>query len=280
MQPVALVGLGGMGKTQVALHLAHRVKENKPEYSVLWMPAFSIASFEQACTELSQKLSIQSTDKTDVKEAVRQYLDSENAGRWFLIIDDVDDMEALEGQEGEAGGILDFLPQSENGQILIITRSQKVAANVAGSATVRLPEITNEEATKLLEKSLTKDQMKNQGAVDNLLIKLSNLPLAIAQAAAYMSMTDIHILEYLRVFDKINRDMIELLSEKIRDKTHHRESQGAVTTTWIISFEQIRNTAPPAVSLLSFIACIEPSAIPLSILPKPETKQQMVNATN
>jgi MoxR-like ATPase len=92
-QRVALVGLGGVGKTQVALELAFWTKENRADWSVFWVPALSEATFEQAYTEIARELKIQRNDDQDVKESVRQYLSSEAAGRWLLVIDNADDAE-------------------------------------------------------------------------------------------------------------------------------------------------------------------------------------------
>ncbi|KAK3934880.1 hypothetical protein QBC46DRAFT_272934, partial [Diplogelasinospora grovesii] len=55
---VALVGLGGVGKTQVALELAYWARENHPEHSIFWVPALSGATFEQAYAEIAKKLAI------------------------------------------------------------------------------------------------------------------------------------------------------------------------------------------------------------------------------
>jgi KaiC/GvpD/RAD55 family RecA-like ATPase len=47
-QKMSIVGLGGTGKTQVALQFAYAVKESQPEWSIFWLPAVSMESFEQA----------------------------------------------------------------------------------------------------------------------------------------------------------------------------------------------------------------------------------------
>ena len=57
-QKLSIVGLGGTGKTQVALQFAYSVKERWPEYSILWVPALSMESFEQACASVAKALRI------------------------------------------------------------------------------------------------------------------------------------------------------------------------------------------------------------------------------
>ncbi|UPK92991.1 hypothetical protein LCI18_003926 [Fusarium solani-melongenae] len=277
-QQVALVGLGGMGKTQIALHLAHWVKDNERDHSVFWIPALSMASFKQACGKLIKKLGIQCDEQEDVKEAVRQYLGSEDAGSWFMVVDNADDMAILDGS-AETDGLLDFLPQSEAGRILFTTRSQKVAVTAARNAVVRLSEMSTEEASTFLQRSLIRsDQVLDAEVLTELLEQLTHLPLAIAQAAAYMNMNQVAVWDYLQLFRNTDQPTINLLNSRLRDKTHHDRSQGAAATTWIISFKQIRQWAPHAAYLLSFMAFIEPKAIPRSLLPKPETEQEMTEA--
>ncbi|KAJ9322858.1 hypothetical protein DTO027B5_2900 [Paecilomyces variotii] len=278
-QQVALVGLGGIGKTQVALHLAHWVKDNYSEYSVLWVPALSMASFEQACTELVKQLNIQRRENEDTKELVRQHLSLKSAGSWLLIIDNIDDIDLFDGPRQRRDGIFDYLPESDGGRILFTTRSQEVAVAAAGSAIVRLREMAQEEAIGFLKKSLiSKDQLQDDKVVAKLLGKLNYIPLAIAQAAAYMNVNQIPITEYLGLLEKKDKDAIEALSTKLRDRTHYHDSQSAVMTTWMISFDQIREKSITAARLLSFIAHLEPKAIPQSLLPKLETEQQMTYA--
>ncbi len=91
----ALVGLGGVGKTQVALTLAYWTKENMPDRSVFWVPALSHATFEQAYADMARKLPIQKSreDDDDEKELVRRYLSSDWAGSWLLIVDNAADRE-------------------------------------------------------------------------------------------------------------------------------------------------------------------------------------------
>ncbi|EXA30353.1 hypothetical protein FOVG_18254 [Fusarium oxysporum f. sp. pisi HDV247] len=279
-QKVALVGLGGLGKTQIALQLAFWVKENKPDYSVFWMPAFSMAGFEQECMKLVRALGIRCPEGEDAKDAVRQHLSSKDAGSWFLVVDNADDVEIFHKSTHSGGGILNFLPSSDNGRTLFTTRSRKVASVAAKTTVETLLQMHPEEATGLLKKSLiNKDELEDIENVPQLLDALTYLPLAIAQAAAYMNVYETTIVQYIRVFNDADaQNIIELLEEVYDDEVHYDRSQGAVATTWIVSFDRIRRTAPAAADLLSFMAYVEPRGIPRSILPRLKTEQQMTQA--
>lgn len=276
---VALVGLGGVGKTQVALQLAFWVKENKPEYSVFWVPALSNASFEQAYAQIMKECTIQAKANNDPKESVRQYLSSKNAGKWLFVVDNADDIDILLGSSEQPGSLYRFLPDNDEGRILFTTRSRKVAVSVAVSDVIYIPELSRKEATSYLEKSLIqKDLVKDKQAVAELLGALTCLPLAITQAAAYLNKNDIPIAKYLRLFRNTDQDMIELMSSEFWDHTRYKQTQNAVASTWLISFRQIRKSDEFAARLLLFIGCIEPKAISRSMLPSDGSEQQLTRA--
>ncbi|VTT60621.1 unnamed protein product [Fusarium fujikuroi] len=284
-QRVALYGLGGVGKTQIAIELAHIVKKQDQadqvgrNYSVIWMPALSMASFEQACTKMISEFGIKRANDEDPKETFRRFLNSEKAGKWFLIIDNADKIETLYGTTEALGGIDKFIPESENGCILYTTRSREVAISVAQDNVVKLSEMDDKDAKALLQGSLIeKDQMQDTALVDELLHKLAYLPLAITQASAYMKVNEVSVKEYLHLLQKTNQDKVELLSCGFRDSTHYDASQGAVATTWVVSFQQIHSLHKDAATILSFTACLEPKAIPRALLPPLDSEQKMTRA--
>ncbi|KAK3983779.1 P-loop containing nucleoside triphosphate hydrolase protein [Cladorrhinum sp. PSN332] len=276
---VAIVGLGGVGKTQVALQLAYWTKKHRPEFSVFWVPVLSKATFEQAFTAMARKLSIKSGDKDeDLKESVRRYLSSEAAGPWLLVVDNADDGNILFGSADMPGGISEYLPQSGDGLTLFTTRSREVAVSVVGSDVIDMHQMDPPEANEFFMNSLIQ---KNPGptcdeaATAALLKELVYHPLAIAQAAAYINAKQVPVAEYVKLLHSTPQNVIGLMGKEFRDHTRYPESQNAVATTWLISFDQIRKSGNAAADLLSFISCIEPKGIPQSLLPGSEPIEQL-----
>ncbi|KAL7755432.1 hypothetical protein ACKLNR_014530 [Fusarium oxysporum f. sp. zingiberi] len=270
-QKVALVGLGGVGKTQIALCFAYQMKEKRPEYSIFWVPVLSIETAESAYMDIAKKLGLQkSSEEDDVKDLVCQHLSSNKAGKWLLIMDNADDQELILGS-AEKPGLEGYLPQSDDSIILLTTRSGQVAGEFAQSDVINIEQMDQEEATALLKKSLIQKQLlQDETSVVELLTYLTFLPLAITQAAAYLNQTRAPIRTYLGLLRNAEDNDTRVLNREFRDNTRYKGSQNAVGTTWIVSFRQIQKSNQLAVDLLSFISCIEPKAIPQSMLPDAE----------
>jgi len=277
---ISIVGLGGTGKTQVALQFAYMLKEHWPQISIFWVAALSIESFEQACVEVLRLLGVPKAadGEDDAKEQLKRHLDTARAGKWLLIVDNADDADIVFGS-AQSKGIVDYLPWSEEGMTLFTTRTLEVAGELTGSHVLELGAMDLQDATVFLAKSLiNKELLSDSGATTDLLDELVCLPLAIAQAAAYLNKNRISIREYLRLLQNTELDLVELMSREFRDDTRYKGTANAVATTWMVSFSQIRARDKVAVNLLSFMSCIEWKAIPRSILPSVQSEVRMTDA--
>jgi tetratricopeptide (TPR) repeat protein len=268
-QKVALFGLGGIGKTQVALELADWVKKSIPECSIFWVSALSLESFERAYSQIAKKLNIRQSSDDNTMDLVCQHLSSEAAGRWFLIVDNADDADLLFSELEE------YIPAGENGTILLTTRSPDVAVSFAQTDTIGLQKMTPEEATIFLSKVVREDLLYDTKSTAQLLEELFMLPLAITQAASYMSRLGISTSRYLEIMHKTEMDRANLASRDFHDNTRYPKSSNAVATTWFISFDQIKRLDPLAAEILGFLAYIEPKAIPRSLLPSLKSEEEM-----
>ena len=136
-QKLALIGFGGMGKTQVALKLAHIIWERWPVYLIFWVPAVSGESFAQAYRSIASYCSITlSPIKKDLKKSVQCYLSGKMAGKWLLIIENANDKEILFGKPNNRQGVTDYLPDNKDKLTLFITQYQHIAIILTGKKVV------------------------------------------------------------------------------------------------------------------------------------------------
>ncbi|KAI0895108.1 hypothetical protein F4806DRAFT_469907 [Annulohypoxylon nitens] len=280
-QRTALEGLGGVGKTQVALEAAYQVRDQYPDCSVFWVPAVDAARFENAYRDIGRHLEVKGIEdnQADVKTLVKAALSRESAGEWLLIVDNADDLELLFGNVA----LLDYLPFSRKGSILFTTRNHgtTVRLDIPQEYSTTITEMNDDEAKELLRIGLKESQMRDAESTRCLLDFLANLPLAIKQASAYMaSNTNVTTSQYLDFCQSSHTDMIDLLSRNFEDRyryKHLAKRQNPIATTWLISFQHISQHNPPAAVYLKSMSLLAEKDIPLSLLPK-ASKLQIAEA--
>ncbi|KAI0865611.1 hypothetical protein F4860DRAFT_258746 [Xylaria cubensis] len=269
-QHTAIEGLGGIGKTQIALEAAYRVRDKHPSCSVFWVPAVNLTSFENAYREIGQLLNCQgiNNDKADVKLLVKDALSQENTSSWLLIIDNADDVNML-FQDANPD---DYLPFSWHGSILFTTRNNQITEqlDIPLDNIITVGQMNNAENAHLLQRGLRKSQIGDAKSTDRLLEYLAHLPLAIKQASAFMALNkNVTVSKYLEFCESSDAGMIELLGRKFHDRHRYKdyaENQNQVATTWLISFKQILQHNPQAANYLKFICILAEKDIPLSLL--------------
>ncbi len=278
---VAICGLGGIGKTQIALELAYRTRAS----SVFWVPAQSSETVRKAYVDIGRQLNVTGIDgpKADVLRRVPQHLSRKSAGQWLLIYDGADDDELWFKRPGGGGvdaeRLIDYMPCSSLGTILITTRSRKMAVRLAGSEVFEVPELDKQASLDMLRKALIAPALLDaDGVALELLKQLTFLPLAITQAVAFINENNISIAEYLSLLSDTDETFVELLSEDFEDGGRYPGARNPIVTTWFVSFEHIRRCNPLAADYLSFMACVEPKNIPTSMLPDAKSKKQRLEA--
>jgi tetratricopeptide (TPR) repeat protein len=157
---------------------------------------------------------------------------------------------------------------SSQGAIVFTTTDRKTAATLALQNIVELPEMEQEIAQRMLEMSL--DRLTNEPGVADLLLKeLAYLPLAIVQAAAYININEITLRKYLLLLAEQKEEVVEHIS---------KESENVIASTWLISFEQMRRQDTLAADGLLFMACVDPTDIPLALLPTTSPYEKGIHA--
>lgn len=271
-QRTAIKGLGGVGKTQVALEAAYQVYEHYLNCSIFWVPAVTMSSFENAYREIGKVLNTPGIDddKADVKSLVKTAIEN-YAGNWLLVLDNADDTELLFGST-KCPCIREYLPSNARGSILFTTRSHEIATkfHVQPKNIRPVEKLSNDEGIDMLQNKLDKSQMCDEEHTKKLLEFLTYFPLAIKQASAYMAQTQMTTIRYLQFCNSSDELQVELLSKEFDDLSRYPESKNPVVKTWLISFNHIARDNPLAARYLKFICFLAEKDIPISLLPPGE----------
>lgn len=229
-------------------------------------------SLQQAYRDIAQQLRIPGWDeeKADVKKLVQAHLSQADTRPWLCVFDNADDLSMWirsSGSEPGSKNLKDYLPKSKQGCIVFTTRDKKTAIKLAGQNIIEVPEMEEDGALQLLQKSLVEPSLLDRQGDANILIKeLTYLPLAIVQAAAYINENSITLGDYLSLLNEQEESVIELLSEEFEDDWRYPSVKNPVATTWLISFEQIRHKS------------IDRKDIPQLLLPDDEALKKKLEA--
>ncbi|KAH8779131.1 P-loop containing nucleoside triphosphate hydrolase protein [Hyaloscypha sp. PMI_1271] len=271
----ALVGLGGVGKSQLAIEYAYRIRERSPDTWVFWVHASNATRFEQSFKDIANCVKIPGRQnvKADIFQLVHDWLRNESKGRWVLILDNVDDARfLLDNQPSTSASVSkplrEYLPQSENSCILITTRSREAALKlVEPYDVIAVDPMDITHALALFEKKLGV-QEDNKEDIAELVTVLEFMPLAIFQAATYITerWPRCSVRQYLEQFRKSDSKRTSLLDYNGGQLRRDREAKNSIIITWQISFDHIRQTRPSAADLLSLMCFFDRQGIPEAVL--------------
>ncbi|KAK7990382.1 kinesin light chain 3 [Apiospora arundinis] len=244
-QRTVIEGLGGMGKTQVAIEAAYRAHEMYPDCSVFWVPAVDMTMFENAYREIGVK-GIEE-DKADVKALVKAALGRTDTGTWLLVVDNVDDVLLLTD-----GQLMQSLPFSRAGSILLTTRNHQAAVRFDIHGIVRLEEPDEPEARQLLHQGLEKRQISN--------LQHTTFGLhGIEHGHDDIQVRQVLPIEY--------EERVKLLSEDFHDQARYQNIQNPIALTWLISFEHIVWDKPLAAEYLQHVSYLAEKDTPAALFP-------------
>ena len=265
-QRMAIQGLGGVGKTQIALEAIYRIRDEHPACSVFWVSAINASFLDRSYRDIALALGLKGIDdnKSDIANLVHARLAQDDMGPWIWVIDNLDDERMLKREQGSLK-----LPFSRNGSILITTRNKRIAvqADITPSCLINVSAMERNDSIKLLDHSCD-NQKSTMASVNTLLDYLADLPLAIKQASAYMKKNSMTIQKYLGYCQSGDDTLMRLLSKDFDDRGRYEAAQNPVAMTWLISFKQISQEAPLAVEFLRFISFLSDKNISPSLLPE------------
>jgi tetratricopeptide (TPR) repeat protein/cellulose biosynthesis protein BcsQ len=239
-----LAGLGGIGKTQIAVEYAYR---HKDDYDIIWwLRAEREETLGADLADLAVTLGL--AEKASDHEAnVRASLDFLGKfDRWLLIYDNAESSDAVRN----------LLPKG-NGHVLITTRNP---VSDGSTFVVEIDTWPRHDSVEFLTRRLRLGEDAETNIVANLgalAEDLGDLPLAMEQAAAYIDQTGLSVAKF--------RQRFKGYQTRIFDRDPPRGYQATVTTTWSMVLDEASKT-PYAADLLYLCAYMAPDNIPVSLL--------------
>jgi hypothetical protein len=238
-QTVALCGLGGAGKTSVAVEYAHRRLAN---VGLCWQfsaedPEILKAEFAVLAAQLGVR---DEADSRDPVASVHAVL-ARTGAEWLLLFDNARDWPSVES----------FIPPAGPGQVLVTTQSQ----HWPSGQSLEVPILSAEVAADFL---VDRTGDPDPAAARELATELGGLPLALEQAGAYMQATSTPLARYLPLFRTRQADLLS------RGEAPRHPAD--VATTLGLALTRLEEAAPAAAGLLRVLAFMAPEPIPLSLL--------------
>lgn len=250
----AISGLGGIGKTQIALEYIYRYQ--KAHSHLLWASADSAATLTREFCRLARELELPEKNENDQSKVVRavqrwlrEYLD------WVLILDNIEDL----------GLVNEFVPAGHLGVVVLTTRRQTTEPV---AQRVELDVLSEDEGVLFLLKrsrglalqdSLACASSDEIACARTITQRLGSLPLALDQAGAYIAEVGCSLTDYLAL---LTREQQALLQRRGSVPGGHPQS---VALTFSLTFEQVRRRNEAAGDLLKLCGLLAPEAIPLEL---------------
>lgn len=251
----ALTGLGGIGKTQIALEYVYRYAQTYQ--AIFWVAADSQGDLLADFVSIAQFLHLPEQHEPKqslIVEAIKQWFHQHEG--WLLVFDNVEEVTHVQA----------FRPTAGKGHILITTRA-RTTGTLATPYEIE-PMDTQEGIQFLLQRvhplsqDLPLDQVKSQEkvAAEEITRLFDGHPLALDQAGAYVEETGYHLSDYLGFYQQ---RQTMLLGRRGDASTDYPAS---VMTTFSLAFEHVERLLPASAELLRFCAFLQPDALPEELL--------------
>lgn len=244
---VALSGLGGIEKTEIALQYAHQHHSDMYP-TTLWVNAADTTTLRSSFASLAETLRLPEKDERKPEpriKAVREWLKEHTD--WLLIMDNADELPDVEP----------FVLSKPHGHIILTTRWHP---SVKFAKLLPLEVMDTEEGRRfLLGRTDRSPKGEELDAAGQLAEVLGGHALALEQAGAYIAETDTSFADYLKLYEK-NR--FSLLSQYGAFKDEHNKHRLTVTATFKGSLARAQELSSLAEDILHFCAFLQPDAIP------------------
>jgi hypothetical protein len=243
-------GMGGIGKTQLAAWFARHLADERQVDLLVWVSASTedaiITGYAEAAATLN--LADAATDKPQAAVRFLNWLKSTDL-RWLVVLDDLTQPAHLSGW---------WPPSSSQGRTLITTRRRDAALRSQGRTMLHVGLFSEAEARAYLAQALPSQP---PGEIDQLAVDLGHLPLAIAQAAAYIRERELSCAQYRGKLADRRRKLHRLIPDK---DALPDEQRATVAATWSLSVEAANQLTPRGVAapVLDLASVLDPNGTP------------------
>ncbi|MEU8048125.1 FxSxx-COOH system tetratricopeptide repeat protein [Micromonospora echinofusca] len=251
-------GLGGVGKTQLAAALADRLWVGGGLDLLVWVSATSRSG---VVTAFAQAADVTGVEDPDAEQAAARFLAwlAATSRRWLVVLDDVTDPNDLHRL---------WPPTTQVGRTVVTTRSTD-SALTAGRQVITVGVFTPTESLDYLTAKLARVPGRLDEAAD-LAEDLGHLPLALAQAAAYiLDRASMTCASYRRRFTDRRRHLVDLAPRVLPDDYPY-----PVAVTWSLSIDRADSFPPVGVArpVLELAAVLDPNGIPTEVFTTPDVQ--------
>jgi hypothetical protein len=246
-----LSGMGGVGKTQLAAQFARQLTSQGELDVLVWVTASSRDAIMAAYAETARAVGLADADVTLESAAGRLLGWLEHTDRrWLIVLDDLDT---------PAEASLWWPPNSMNGRTVVTTRRRDAVFHTDRRTLIEVDLFTPEEAVNYLNRAAGKPAPRAD--LHALAGTLGHLPIAVAQAAAFMRDRNLDCTAYLQRLSNHRNTLADSLPTTDALPDDHRST---VAATWSLSLEAADDSAPRGVArpVLSIAALLDPNAIP------------------
>ncbi|CUS07625.1 unnamed protein product, partial [Tuber aestivum] len=267
---IALHGLGGSGKTQIALEYVYRLA-SKSDSDVFWVQGSGVVKFIEGFRAVAEYVRILPAsaegDQEQFLASIKRWFEGPDSGDWVLVIDNADNEEDFIGNNGP---ISKFLPQGQRGTLIFTTRCLRVAS-WQDCERIEVGKMDEDEAQAMFSKrfsSWNNLSEEDNAAITMILGSIHHVPLAIVGAAAFMTETRTPPFVYWTMFRESDDHAKRLLSQPFCDIQREADMTESILATYFITFNRITVQMPLAADLLRLIAFFDRQNIPEELLSK------------
>ena len=251
-----LYGLGGVGKTQIAIEYSYR---HRTDFDIIyWLRADNYETLLSSYLHLYNDPSFKAftnlnlgdeTNLETVAMRIKSWFESCQDITWLLIVDNADNLESIvddnQSQNPKVKTIASLIPKGYRGCVLVTSRNRSANGQLAIMGE-KLDVMDKDNAKSFLLKCSQAASNESEQA-GHLVETLGRLPLAIEQAGGFMRENGISIAEYRELYkSNQSRALKEGLSTAHKELYYYE----TVATTWDVSFKAIEQTDPLAIVIL------------------------------